>query len=172
MYKACCLLAIMVSICGAQTAAPFKFAAGQSVYIVATDTSLRSASLDIERKTREEFYHQRKFAVAGAISGSDFVFVVIVDWQSTKNDEMALAIPTALYESSDRTLDSLRNAAVWQDAEQRNENANLPVVGIYMSSRHPSVAKDMVKRFHKEVLPTKTKANGPVVQRENVTLAP
>jgi hypothetical protein len=148
-----------------QTAPELTIHSGQSVYIVAIDTSARDTSLssvrlELERKAREQFSKEKKFVVSKVLKTADFVFVIALDPGSKDSDEIALAVSTASYKENISDIDKLRNAAVWQSDEhfhrgkEAGKNAALgaATLGYGNLFRHPSVAKDLVKKFHKDML--------------------
>src|SRR6266705_2948713 len=75
----------------------FHFQPEQAVYIVALDATRADLgqaklNLEVERRAGDEFKSQKKFKVAKTINDTDFVFFVLVDTESSRNDELALAI--------------------------------------------------------------------------------
>ncbi len=138
-----------------------KIHAGQAAYIVAMDTAARDTQmaatrLDIERKAKEQFTKEKKFAVSSILRNADFVFVLAIDDAARDFDEIALAVSVADYQSHSRDLDKLRDVAVWQSDSHyhRGKEAGIAAASLGYSAffRHPSVAKDLVKKFHKEIL--------------------
>jgi hypothetical protein len=143
------------------TASELKIHAGQSVYVVAMDTAARdtrmsSSRLEIERKAKEQFAKQRSFPISPVLKNADFVFVVAIDEGSSDFDEIAVAVSVPNYEANANSLDKLRNASVWQSDSHyhRGKEAGIAAATLGYSAffRHPSVVKDLVKKFHKEVL--------------------
>lgn len=134
---------------------------GQAVYIVAMDTAARdtrmaASRLEIERKAKEQFAKEKKFTISPVLKTADFVFVIAIDEGARDLDEIAVAVSVADYQSYSNSLDKLRDAAVWQsDAHfHRGKEAGIAAATMGYSAffRHPSVAKDLVKKFHKEAL--------------------
>jgi hypothetical protein len=141
--------------------APFELKAGQSVYVVAMDTSSRannltSGSLELERKAREQFERLKKFKVATSLPAADFVFIALLDRDSPDTDEVALAVPAAAYLANKDSIDKLRDAAIWQGlahiTKKKRAAGLLPGVAMYQAVSQPSLVKDLVKKFHKEAL--------------------
>lgn len=152
------LCAILAS---AQAPKPLKLSPGQSVYIVALDTSSRrsditGADLEIERKAKEQFAKERKFKLASVLKDADFVFLVAVDRDARDYDEIAIALSPSDYQANSSSLEQLRNAALWQASGhyRRGRNVGLAAATVGYSGffHHPSVVKGLVRQFHKEVL--------------------
>ena len=143
----------------------FTFKREQKVYVVAVnfrsrDLSLTGGDLEIERKAREQFRKEKKFVVTGYPKEADFVFLILIDRLSGRFDEMALAVLPDDYVKYGSNLDSLRTVALWQDAShfkgsQQAKSAALAAgtMGVGNLFYRPSVAKSLVKQFHKDVHP-------------------
>ena len=133
---------------------------GQSVYVVALDTSSRrsdfaSTSLELERKAKEQFAKEKKFKIASVLKGADFVFVIAIDRGARDSDEIAIAVSPSDYEANSTSLEKMREAAVWQSAGHYNRGKHAGIaaatVGYSAFFDHPSVVKGLVKQFHKDV---------------------
>jgi hypothetical protein len=127
-------------------------ASSKSVYVVAADAnsrdlSLTSADLEVERLAKDEFKRRKRYIFAKSLADADLIFVLVVDRRSA--DEIALAIPGVAYRGAGHSLDALRAVATWEAAGRPSQNP-LTASPIYALS-HPSVAKDLVKKFHKDV---------------------
>ena len=139
----------------------FTFSAGQSVYVVAADTGSRNlaateANLKLERLAKDQFKKEKTFKIAKTLNEADFVFFILYDPASSGVDELALAALPSDYEESGKSLDALRNASLWQDDGhyKRGRHAALAgaTLGYSLLFDRPSVAKGLVKEFHKDVL--------------------
>jgi hypothetical protein len=138
----------------------FKFSAGQSVYVVAVrttsrDLSLTRADLELERLAKNEFKKAKKFKIASALKDSDFVFFVLYDSGSSRVDQLALAVLPADYGQHGANLDAMRTVALWQGDGHYKVGRDAALVGATMGLsalfHRPSVVRDLVKQFHKDV---------------------
>jgi hypothetical protein len=85
----------------------FKFAPGQTVYIAGNN-------LQLQRRAAEQFVSDHQFKVGGGLSGSDFVFVVLLDASALPAEELALVLLPGDYSQYREDLDALRDHALWQ----------------------------------------------------------
>lgn len=153
------LLALTFAFQGTQPT--FKFAKDQRVYVVAAETSSRnlnvtSANLELERLAKNQFKKGRAFRLTNTLRDADFVFFVLLDADSANSDEVALVVAPADYERASRSLDALRNAALWQaDGHyKRGRHAALAgaTIGLSTIFDRSGVVQGLVKRFHHDVL--------------------
>jgi Trypsin-like peptidase domain len=86
-------------------ASSFKFAGGQTVYVV-------SARLGMQRKAGEQFGKDRQFKVSSGIGNADFVFVGL--WDPSSLEELALVVLPADYSLYRADPDALRDHSLWQ----------------------------------------------------------
>lgn len=137
----------------------FRFQRGQSVYVIGMETGSRDltktkANLTIERRAKEEFRKNGFFELVSGISQADFVFVVIEDVESAGIEEIGVAILLGDYQQSKRSIDDLRDRALWQDQNRfpraKAAGAALLTAGLSAIVYHPSVAKGLVSKFHKD----------------------
>jgi hypothetical protein len=114
-------------------------------------------SLEIERKAKEQFAKGKKFKVSAVLRTADFVFVLAVDRNARDVDEIALAVSVPDYQANGGSLDKLRDAAVWQSDAHYHRAKESAIAAATMGQsaffRHSSVAKELVQKFHKEILP-------------------
>jgi hypothetical protein len=141
----------------------FTFKREQKVYVVAVnfgsrDLSLTGGSLEIEGKAREQFRKEKKFVLSGSPKEADFVFLILIDQLSRRLDETALAILPDDYVKYGSNLDGLRTVALWQDAshfkgsqEAKGTALAAGTLGVGNLFYRPSVAKSLVKQFHKDI---------------------
>lgn len=159
----CALVAMLLGVTAFRIRAQEKpsLVAGQSVYIVALDTSSRRAdtaggSLELERKAREEFEKERKFKVASVLKTADFVFVIALDRAARDSDEVAIAISPGDYMANSDSFEKMRDAAIWQGSAhfKRGKHTAIAAASLGYSKffDHSSVVKGLIKQFHKEVL--------------------
>lgn len=99
--------------------AAIKIHPGQAVYVVAMDTAARdtrmaSSRLDIERKAKEQFAKEKKFALSPVLKSADFVFIIAIDEAARDFDEIAIVVSVPDYQAYSTNLDKLRDAAIWQ----------------------------------------------------------
>ena len=135
-----------------------KITPGQRVYVVGAETtsrdlSLAKSNLEIERRAKEQFEKQRTFRLAGALKAADLVFLVIVDPSSENNEEIAIVVSPSDYLAHKSDIDALRDAAVWQSSASSRIKTAKQLAASYNPLRRPSIAKELVKQFHREVLP-------------------
>lgn len=133
----------------------FQFSKGQQVYIVAIKNQ-DSPSLQVQRLATDQFVDSKIFPVSNSLSASDFVFLILVDESRTRVDEIALALLPADYEHGRGNFDSMRKTALWQSDGGAGPSI-LPSLtfGISRIFHRPSVSRELVKRFHREVGLTK-----------------
>lgn len=152
------------SVTGAQPTEHFKFAKEQRVYIVAAETQSRNLSetrddLQADRRAQKEFKKLGVFEIANALRQADFVFFVLIDSESRDVDELAVAITPADYEKDGSNFDRLRNVALWQSSGHLKTGRHAALAGATVGYSaffdHPSVIRDLVKKFHREVVLTK-----------------
>ncbi len=141
----------------------FRFQPEQAVYIVALDATRADLgqaklNLEVERRAGDEFKSQKKFKIAKTINDADFVFFVLVDTESSRNDELALAITPKDYLEHRTDLLELKNHALWSDngkvGAKNVLKGSAPILAITLG-RTNSVVRDIVKGFHSDVLPKK-----------------
>ena len=156
------LLTIIFALPLLSQTTPFKFAKLQRVYVVAVDsvsrnTNATKADLELERYARDEFKKRKTFGLAKTLRDADFVFFVMVDSESSRRDEIGLAILPADYEQAHGNLDALRNAAVWQSDNRFKNVAGEAALagataGLSLIFHRPSVIAGLIKEFHGDVL--------------------
>lgn len=171
MYKIAFTIFFFVSPLVAQSSTPtptpvpsptpeFSFQQGQAAYVVSIDTSTRDTSmssirLELERKAKEQFGKEKKFKVASSLKSADFVFLVAIDRDARDFDEIALAVTVPDYLANNSSIEKLRDAAIWQSDAHAHRGKQAAIgaatLGYGNLFRHPSVAKDLVKKFHQEV---------------------
>jgi hypothetical protein len=144
----------------------FTFRSEQSVYIIGlsathADLSQAKVDLEIERKASDEFKSQKEFKIAKALNQADFVFLALVDRDSEKIDELALALLPKYYLEHRADLVELKNHALWSDSGKLGAGnagksaliaGTLGVGALFVKN---SVVRDIVKGFHSDVLPKK-----------------
>lgn len=136
----------------------FQLKRGQSVYVVGLETAsgdlgLTKVNLDIERHAREEFRKRKFFETVNTLGQADFVFVVILDEASQRSEEVAIAILPHDYRNSKRSMDDLRERAIWQDtgrSEMTGKQAAVWLATVGLSAAFPpSITKGLVVKLHK-----------------------
>jgi hypothetical protein len=105
----------------------FKFAAGQSVYVVGSD-------LQLERRAAQQFSNDHRFNVASGLSSADFVFVSLRDGM----DELALVLLRDDYSQNRTNVDGLREHALWRRGGEVR--------------RFKSEVRSLVRQFEQDVL--------------------
>ena len=140
----------------------FHFQPEQAVYIVALDATRADLgqaklNLEVERRAGDEFKSQKKFKLSKTINDADFVFFVLVDTESSRTDELALAVTPKDYLDYRTDLLELKNHALWsQSGKEGAKNFGKSILSAYtLGAVTSSVVRDIVKDFHADVLPKK-----------------
>jgi hypothetical protein len=142
----------------------YRFKKEQAVYVVAVKSvsrnlAISSADLEVERRAKEQFKKEKAFRVVNVLNQADFVFFILVDDESSRTDEIALAVLTQDYRTLGKDLDGLRSAAIWQDSGHMKVGRHAALagatVGLSAIFDRPSVSKGLVKQFHRDVFPRK-----------------
>ncbi|HXN23338.1 MAG TPA: hypothetical protein VOA41_11415 [Candidatus Dormibacteraeota bacterium] len=87
------------------------------------------------------------------LKGADLVFVIAINSNARDKDEIALALSVQNYEANSTSLEKLREVAIWQgDGHyKRGKRTGLAMATMgYSGFFSGSVAKGLVKQFHKE----------------------
>ncbi len=139
----------------------FNFERGQRVYVVAVgtrsrDLDLTKSDLEVERYARDQFKKSKAFTVVSSLRSADFVFLILLDSESSDAEELALAALPDDYEKYGSNLDALRNEALWQSNNHYNVGRHAALAGATLGVSglfdHTSVASSLVKRFQKETI--------------------
>jgi len=135
-----------------------RLAPGQSVYIVALDTSRRtdlaSTNLAAERDAKQQFVKEKRFNVASTLKGADFVFLIALDKDSKISDQIAIVLSPADYQANRNSLEAMRDAALWQADAHFKVGRHAALAGATLGASaffDPNVTKGLVKQFHKEL---------------------
>jgi hypothetical protein len=111
-----------------------SFEPGQSIHVVATKTNAK-IDLAAETKVRSEFEKQKKFKIGNAAANTDFVFLVLTEYDSYSSGvwvggrkgvvgtpepqrylkaAIAILVPSKEYAEHKDDLEKLREISVWQ----------------------------------------------------------
>jgi hypothetical protein len=126
---------------------------GQSIYVVATKSDTK-IDITAEATVRTEFEKQKRFKIGTAATNTDFVFLVLTEYETyssgflvlTGRQEpqrylkgaIAMAIPSQDYAQHKDDLEKLREVSVWQTVSASSE-----------FKRGVSLTK-LVKDFHRQ----------------------
>jgi len=124
------------------------FKPGQTVYVVAVKSS-GQMDLATERKLKDEFEKQKAFKVATSLQSSDFVFLMLVEYEYNQTfvsgigvgsedikSVAAFAVSPDAYTQHKADLSTLRDKAQWQIAENNG------------AFRGGGLPKKIVQKFH------------------------